>query len=69
VRDFADNLIEEVKLVDEFESAEKFGAEKKSYTFRIIYRSPERTLTNEEINKIQEEIREKTAQDLNAILR
>jgi phenylalanyl-tRNA synthetase alpha chain len=69
VRDFAENLIEEVKLVDEYEDAEKFGKDKKSYTFRIVYRSPERTLTNEEINKIQEEIREKTKQDLNAVLR
>lgn len=69
VRDFAENLIEEVKLVDEFEDDVKFGKDKKSYTFRIVYRSPERTLTNEEINKIQEEIREKTAQDLNAVLR
>jgi phenylalanyl-tRNA synthetase alpha chain len=69
VRDFAENLIEEVKLVDEFENEEKFGKDKKSYTFRIVYRSPERTLTNEEINIIQEKIREKTKQDLSAILR
>ncbi len=69
VRDFADNLIEEVKLVDEYEDEKKFGADKKSYTFRIVYRSPERTLTNEEINKIQDDIREKTKQDLNAVLR
>ena len=69
VRDFAENLIEEVKLVDEYEDEKKFGKDKKSYTFRIVYRSPERTLTSEEINKIQEEIRAKTAQDLNAVLR
>jgi len=69
VRDFAENLIEEVKLVDEYEDESKFGKDKKSYTFRIVYRSPERTLTNEEINKIQEEIREKTKQDLSAVLR
>jgi phenylalanyl-tRNA synthetase alpha chain len=69
VRDFADNLIEEVKLVDEYEDEQKFGKDKKSYTFHIVYRSPERTLTNDEINKIQEQIRNKTAQDLNAILR
>jgi phenylalanyl-tRNA synthetase alpha chain len=69
VRDFAENLIEEVKLVDEFENDEKFGKDKKSYTFRIVYRSPERTLTNDEVNKIQEEIREKTKTDLNAVLR
>lgn len=69
VRDFAENLIEEVKLVDEYEDEAKFGKDKKSYTFRIVYRSPERTLTNEEINKIQEEIREETKKSLNAVLR
>ena len=69
VRDFDENLIEEVKLIDEYEDKEKFGEDKKSYTFRIIYQSLEKTLTNEEINKIQEEIREKTKQDLSAILR
>ncbi|MFA5878154.1 MAG: hypothetical protein WC845_02185 [Candidatus Staskawiczbacteria bacterium] len=69
VRDFAENLIEEVKLVDSYENEEKFGKDKKSYTFRIVYRSPERTLTNDEINTIQEQIREKTKQDLNASLR
>lgn len=69
VRDYAENLIEEVELIDEYEDEKKFGKDKKSYTFRIVYRSPERTLTNDEINKIQKEIREKTAQDLNAVLR
>ncbi|MCX6723716.1 MAG: hypothetical protein NT155_00900 [Candidatus Staskawiczbacteria bacterium] len=69
VRDFAENLIEEVKLLDSYENEEKFGKDKKSYTFRIIYRSPEKTLTNEEINVIQEKIRAKTAQDLSAVLR
>ncbi len=69
VRDYANDLIEEVKLLDEYENEEKFGQDKKSYTFRIVYRSSERTLTNEEINKIQEEIRKKTEQDLSAVLR
>jgi len=69
IRDFADDLIEEVKLIDEYEDEKKFSKNKKSYTFRIIYRSFERTLINEEINKIQEKIREKTQKDLNAVLR
>jgi len=69
VRDFAENLIEEVKLLDEYEDDAKFGADKKSYTFRIVYCSPERTLTNEEINTIQEAIRAKTKEELNAVLR
>lgn len=69
VRDFAEDLIEEVKLLDEYENESKFGKDKKSYTFRIVYRSFERTLTNEEINKIQEKIRAKTEKDLKAVLR
>jgi phenylalanyl-tRNA synthetase alpha chain len=69
VRDFAENLIEEVNLIDEFEDDAKFGPDKKSYTFRIVYCSPERTLTSEEINVIQEEIRAETVKELNAVLR
>jgi len=69
IRDFSENLIEEVKLIDEYEDDEKFGKDKKSYTFKIVYQSPERTLTNEEVNKIQEEIRKKTERDLKAVLR
>jgi len=69
VRDFAENLIEEVKLIDSYEDEKKFGQDKKSYTFRIVYRSPERTLNNDEVNKIQEKIRDKTVQELSAVLR
>ena len=69
IRDCAGNLVEEVKLFDKYENKEKFGEDKISYTFRIVYRSPERTLINEEINEIQEKIRERTVQELNAILR
>ena len=69
VRDFDNGLIQEIKLLDEYEDENKFGKNKKSYTFRIIYCSFERNLNNQEVNKIQEKIREKTKQDLNAILR
>jgi phenylalanyl-tRNA synthetase alpha chain len=69
VRDFAENLIEEVKLIDEYESEKKFGPGKKSYTFRIVYRSHERTLTNEEVNKIQDQIIAKTKSELSADIR
>ncbi|OHA47595.1 MAG: hypothetical protein A2541_01670 [Candidatus Taylorbacteria bacterium RIFOXYD2_FULL_36_9] len=69
VRDCAENLIEEVRLIDEYEDEKKFGQDKKSYTFRIIYRSHERTLTNEEVNKIQAEIVAKTKVELQAVIR
>jgi phenylalanyl-tRNA synthetase alpha chain len=69
VRDCAGDLVEEVKMADQYENKEKFGEGNVSYTFRIIYRSPERTLTNEEVNQIQEKIIEKTKQELNAAVR
>lgn len=69
VRDYAGSLVEEVSLLDKYENEEKFGPNKISYTFRTVYRSPERTLTNDEVNEIQDKIREKTAELLNAELR
>ena len=61
--------MEEVKLLDKYENAEKFGKDKTSYTFRITYCSPERILTNDEVNEIQEKIRVKTETELHATLR
>jgi phenylalanyl-tRNA synthetase alpha chain len=69
VRDVAGDLVEEFKLVDTYENATKFGADKVSYTFRIIYRSLTRTLTNEEVNVIHEKLRERTAGEFKAVLR
>ncbi len=68
VRDEAGNLIEQVELVDQYENEEKWPG-KKSYTFRIVYRSLEKTLTNEEVNVIHDKITEKTKQELNAVIR
>ncbi|MBU6232022.1 hypothetical protein KGP36_05185 [Patescibacteria group bacterium] len=69
VRECGGSLIEEVKQIDKYENAQKFGAGKTSYTFRVTYRSFERTLTNDEVNAIHEDIRKKTADELKAVLR
>lgn len=69
VRECAGNLIEEVKLLDTYTDDKKFGADKISYTFRITYRSPERTLTNDEVNAIQDKIINKTKEELRAVVR
>lgn len=69
VRHCAGDLAEEVKLIDQFENAKKFGENKKSYTFRVVYRSHERTLTNEEINVIHKQVEEMTVKDLKAVIR
>jgi phenylalanyl-tRNA synthetase alpha chain len=69
VRDIVGDMVEEFKLVDTYENAAKFGEGKISYTFRIVYRSLTRTLTNEEVNAIHEKIRERTANEFGAVLR
>ena len=69
VRDIVGDLVEEFKLVDTYENEAKFGKGKVSYTFRIVYRSLTRTLTNEEVNAMHEKIREKTASEFGAVLR
>ena len=42
---------------------------KKSFAVRIVYQSPERTLTDEEINKTQEQMLGRLHQELRATLR
>ncbi|KAL7270686.1 phenylalanyl-tRNA synthetase alpha subunit, mitochondrial [Rhizina undulata] len=55
VRDIGGDLVEDVRLVDEF-THPKTG--RKSLCWRINYRSLERTLTNEEVNALQERVRQ-----------
>ncbi|OGZ00547.1 MAG: hypothetical protein A2946_02230 [Candidatus Liptonbacteria bacterium RIFCSPLOWO2_01_FULL_53_13] len=69
IRDLGGDLVEEVSLLDKYENAEKFGADKVSYTYRIIYRSNERTLTIAEIEPIQEKIIEETKKQFGAEVR
>lgn len=57
VRDIGGDLVEEVKLIDEFTNK----AGRTSHCYRMVFRSPERTLTNEEINDRVAAIRETTA--------
>ncbi len=69
IRDLGGDLVEEVQLLDKYENAEKFGADKISYTYRIIYRSNERTLTTEEVDPVQAKIYSETAVQFKADLR
>jgi phenylalanyl-tRNA synthetase alpha chain len=64
-----EDAIEEVTLVDQYENDAKFGADNKSYSFRIVYRSNARTLTNTEVNETQERIRSAVERELGATLR
>jgi len=64
-----DDMVEEAKLLDSYEDQKKFGFDKVSYTYRIVYRSVNRTLTNDEVNNIHEKLQEKTAEQFKAELR
>ncbi|NLE07450.1 MAG: hypothetical protein GX627_02460 [Parcubacteria group bacterium] len=64
-----ENIIEEVKLIDKFENVEKFGEGKISYTFRIVYRSLERTLLNTEVDVLHKKLEEETEKTFLAIIR
>jgi phenylalanyl-tRNA synthetase alpha chain len=69
VRDIAGDLVEQVELIDSYENDERFGADKKSYAYRIIYRSSDRTLTNEEVDVLHKKIEAETAKEFQATVR
>jgi phenylalanyl-tRNA synthetase alpha chain len=69
VRDIAGDLVEEVALIDEYENDIKFGADKKSYAYRVTYRSADRTLTNEEVDVLHHTLETETAEEFGATVR
>ncbi|MEK7507039.1 MAG: hypothetical protein AAB585_00650 [Patescibacteria group bacterium] len=69
IRDIGGELVEQVELIDSYENPEKFSSDKKSYTYRIVYRSNERTLETSEIDPIQAKIYSETAKQFGADLR
>lgn len=69
VREVGENLVEEVKMIDEYENEAKLGKGMKSYAFRTIYRSFERTLTNDEVNTIHHGVEELVKRELRAVVR
>jgi len=66
IRDLGGDLVEQVELLDKYENVEKFGADRISYTYRIVYGSNERTLTTEEIDPIQGKIYNETVKQFKA---
>jgi phenylalanyl-tRNA synthetase alpha chain len=69
IREVGESMVENVELLDKYENAEKFGADKISYTFRITYRHLDRTLTNEEVNILHAELERRTEIDFQAEIR
>ena len=62
------SLVNQVALFDVY-GGEQVPAGKKSFAFRITYQSPHRTLTDEEVEKVQRQILDRLAQELGATLR
>ncbi len=69
VRDIAGNLVEQVELIDQYENDAKFGADRKSYAYRITYRADDRTLTNDEVDVLHGKIEGATAKEFGAEVR
>jgi phenylalanyl-tRNA synthetase beta chain len=60
-----DKLLKKLRLYDIYD----FSKDKKSYTYTMEFRADDKTLTNEEVNKLQEKIIQNLEKKLNAELR
>jgi phenylalanyl-tRNA synthetase alpha chain len=69
IRDIGGDLVEQVELLDKYENEEKFGKDKVSFTYRVVYRSTDRTLKTEEVEPLQNKLYEETKTQYNADLR
>jgi len=61
-------LVKKVTLFD-FYRGEQIPEGKKSFAIRIVYQSPEHTLTDEEVDIIQKQMLDRLHQELGATLR
>ncbi len=62
------SLVGEVVLFDVY-SGKQVAAGKKSLAYRLVYQSPDHTLTDEEVSKVQTQILAKLTKELGATLR
>lgn len=70
IRDIGGDSVEQVELLDEgYEDPAKFGSDTTSYTYRVVYRRPDRTLKREEVEPLQEKLYEETKRQFGARLR
>jgi phenylalanyl-tRNA synthetase beta chain len=68
IRSLREPLVEQVDLFDLYRG-KQLGAGRKSVGYRIVYRAPDRNLTDEEVNALHERITEKVLAAFDAQLR
>ncbi|KAI1310546.1 hypothetical protein EDD11_003688 [Mortierella claussenii] len=66
VRDVAGDIVEDVQLIDDFTHPK---TKRRSFCYRINYRSMDRNVTNMEINELQEKLREQVVERMKVELR
>lgn len=66
IRNLGGDLVEKVELFDEFTNPK---TNKQSKAYRVIYRSMDRSLTNEEVDAIQNDVRNALVEKLSVTLR
>ncbi|CAO3589637.1 unnamed protein product [Absidia cylindrospora] len=66
IRGVAGDLVENVKVIDDFVHPK---TNRRSLCYRIMYRSMDRNVTNDEINEIQEKVRSTVEQEFGVELR
>jgi len=62
------SLVTDVSIFDVY-SGEQVAAGKKSLAYRITFQSPDHTLTDKEVNKVEKQILDKLNKELGAVLR
>ena len=66
MRGVAEDLVESVTLIDEYAQAAK---DRTGLCYRLTYRHNDRSLTNEEIDKLQMQVRDVVQSELDITLR
>jgi len=64
-----EDMIEEVKLIDKYENEGKFGQDKISYAYRIVYRALDRTLLSSEVDVLHKNLEQETSKIYGAKIR
>ena len=61
--------LEKIELFDLFADEKTLGANKESAAYRLTFRATDRTLTDDEVNKAYNKLRDRLAADLKVELR